>query len=132
MKKLMVLIFLACTINTFAQTTDKIVTLVVSGQGKTQEVGYLRNLNSANSELKRFLTLGIEQEYKLEAQKINKIIVKILENNSKQDFFMLDKNKKFLEFKEYYVFNTNMINKVKKTHKKERKMDKIKIPVVEI
>jgi hypothetical protein len=47
MKNKILLLFIAFTINAFAQTTDKIVTLVVSGQGKTQEEAKQNALRSA-------------------------------------------------------------------------------------
>jgi predicted DNA-binding protein with PD1-like motif len=47
MKNLLFLAFLGFTINTFSQTTDKTVTLVVSGQGKTQDEAKQNALRSA-------------------------------------------------------------------------------------
>ena len=47
MKNIILLIFLAFTINAFSQTTDKTVTLVVSGQGKTQDEAKQNALRSA-------------------------------------------------------------------------------------
>jgi len=114
-------------------------------KGKTIEFGrrisnnnnlqreYLSNFNTSNSDLKRFLLLGIQQEYKLEAEKINKIIIKIIENRNQKDSFTLDKNnKKILKFKKFFVFNENINNDVKKTPNQERNLDSISIPFVEI
>ena len=47
MKILIILSFIALTINAFSQTAEKTVTLVVSGQGKTQDEAKQNALRSA-------------------------------------------------------------------------------------
>jgi len=99
---------------------------------KNSHSNYLKNFENPNSELKKYLSLGIEQEYRIQADKINKIIIKILENNDKKDFFNLDKDKKHLLFKYFHVFNKNLLkNEIERNNEIQNKTKQLRIPFVE-
>ncbi len=111
---------------------DSIINKEFKETSKNLSSKFLNDFKDPNSELKKFLEIGINQEYKLQAEKINKIILKIIENKCKGESFALDEDKMNINFKKTLVFNDKISRNDKTEFQNQESLNILKIPLIDL